>query len=130
MRPIDAAGAVTIVTAKPFGPAPGRFSTRGAIAESGTFLNSSLIIDRPGRQCSVTVHVTQRFTGERGAFTLRAAITERATGDPHVLDDDGTWAIIGGTGAYASLRGGGCVMGTADDACDLISRTYEGVARF
>jgi hypothetical protein len=89
----------------------------------------------------VTVHVTQRFTGVGGrikqpppekqrAFTLRAAITEPATGDPQVLDDDGTWAIIGGTGAYASLRGGGRLTGTANDTRDLISRRYEGVARF
>ena len=124
---MDAAGAVTIVTAKPFGPAPGRFSARGAIAESGTFLNSSLIVERPGLEGAVTVHVTQRFTGERGAFTLRAAIIERATGDPQVLDDDGTWAIIGGTGAYASLRGGGRLTGIADDAHDVITRTYDGV---
>jgi hypothetical protein len=127
---MEAAGAVTIETAKPFGPAPGRFSVRGALVESGMFLNSSLILEGPGHEGSVTVHVTQRFTGARGAFTLRAAITERATGDPHVLDDDGTWAIIGGTGAYASLRGGGRLTGTADDTRDLISRTYEGVARF
>jgi hypothetical protein len=127
---MEAAGAVTIETSKPFGPAPGRFSVRGALVESGTFLNSSLILEGPGHEDSVTVHVTQRFTGARGAFTLRAAITERASGDPHVLDDDGTWAIIGGTGAYTSLRGGGRLTGTADDTRDLISRTYEGVARF
>ena len=125
-----AAGAVTIETAKPFGPVPGRFSARGALVDSGAFLNSSLIVEGPGDEGSVTVHVTQRFTGERGAFTLRASITQRATGDPHVVDDDGTWAIIGGTGAYSSLRGGGRLSGTADDGRDVISRTYEGVARF
>jgi hypothetical protein len=126
---MEAAGAVTIETAKPFGPAPGRFSASGGLEESGTFLNSSLIVEPPDHEGSVTVHVTQRFTGGRGAFTLRAAITERATGDPHVVDDDGTWAIIDGTGAYTSLRGGGRLRGTADHARDLIRRTYEGAVR-
>ena len=77
----------------------------------------------------VTVHVTQRFDGTLGTFTLRAAITETATQDPNVLTDDGTWAIIDGTGAYETLEGRGRITGTADDTVDLISRTYSGTVR-
>ena len=120
------ARAVTIETRKPFGPSPGTFSATGAIPESGTFLNSSVILEDRDAPDSVTVHVTQRFDGALGTFTLRAAITETATGDPSVLADRGTWAIIDGTGAYESLRGRGRVTGTADDNLDLIRRTYIG----
>jgi hypothetical protein len=121
--------AVTIETRKPFGPSPGIFSSTGAITESGTFLNSSLIFGDLDACDFVTVHVTQRFEGALGTFTLRAAITETATQDPNVLTDDGTWLIIDGTGAYETLQGRGRVTGTADDTVDLISRTYSGTVR-
>jgi hypothetical protein len=120
------AAAVTIETHKPFGPLPGIFSSSGAIPESGTFLNSSVIFGDVGASDLVTVHVTQRFDGALGTFTLHAAITETATEDPNVLTDDGTWEIIDGTGAYETLQGRGRVMGTADETRDLVSRIYSG----
>ncbi len=120
---------MTIETRKPFGPAPGSFSSTGAIPESGTFVNSSVVLDSLDAAGVVTVHVTQRFDGALGTFTLRAAITEAATADPAVLADRGTWAIIGGTGAYETLRGRGRVTGTADDRLDLITRIYSGMVR-
>ena len=123
------AGTVTIEACKPFGPSPGIFSATGAIAESGTFVNSSVIFGRGRASDAVTVRVTQRFDGARGTFTLRADITETATADPNVLADDGTWEIIGGTGAYETLQGGGRLKGTADDNRDLISRDYSGMVR-
>ena len=123
------ADAVTIETQKPFGPSPGTFSSTGAISESGTFLNSSVILGSVDASDSVTVDVTQRFEGALGSFTLRAAITETATEDPHVLSDHGSWAIIDGTGAYETLQGRGRVTGTADENRDLINRTYHGTLR-
>jgi hypothetical protein len=123
------AGPVTIKTRKPFGPSAGTFAAAGAIPERGTFLNSSVIVERADAPEVITVHITQRFTGALGTFTLRAAITETVTEDPNVLADDGTWAIIGGTGAYETLQGRGRVKGIADDNLDLISRTYSGTMR-
>lgn len=122
-------GAVTIETRKPFGPTAGIFSSTGAMSESGTFLNSSLILEGVDAPDFVTVHVTQQFDGALGTFTLRATITEAATADPHVLADDGTWLIIAGTGAYESLRGRGRLSGIADGDRDLISRIYSGTVR-
>jgi hypothetical protein len=122
-------GAVTIETRKPFGPKAGIFASTGAMSESGTFVNSSLFLAGLDALDAVTVHVTQRFDGALGTFTLRATITEAATADPHVLADDGTWQIIAGTGAYASLRGRGRLGGIADGELDLISRTYSGTVR-
>jgi hypothetical protein len=123
------AAAVTIETRKPFGPSPGIFSSSGAVTESGTFLNSSVILGDVDASDFVTVHVTQRFAGALGTFTLRAAITETATEDQHVLTDEGTWVIIDGTGAYEALQGRGRLTGTADDNLDRISRTYRGMVR-
>ena len=117
---------MTIETHKPFGPARGIFSSSGAIPESGTFLNSSVIFGDVDASDLVTVHVTQRFDGSLGTFTLRAVITESATDDPNVLADDGTWEIIDGTGAYELLQGRGRVTGTADEHRALVSRTYSG----
>jgi hypothetical protein len=122
-------GAVTIETRKSFGPAAGIFSSLGALSESGTFLNSSLLFEDVHAGGFVTVNVTQRFDGALGTFTLRATITEAATADPHVLADAGTWLIIAGTGAYESLRGRGRLSGIADSDRDLISRTYSGMVR-
>jgi hypothetical protein len=120
---------VTIETQKRFGPSPGTFSSIGAISESGTFQNSSVILGCTDASDSVTVDVTQRFQGALGTFTLRAAISETATEDPHVLIDHGTWVIIDGTGVYETVQGGGRVTGTADDNLDLINRTYDGTVR-
>ena len=123
------AEAVTIETQKPFGPPPGTFSSTGAISESGTFLNLSVILDRSDASDSVTAHLTQRFEGALGSFTLRADISEVATEDPRVLSDHGSWVLIDGTGVYETLRGRGRVTGTADDHLDLIRRTYNGTVR-
>ena len=121
---------VTIETQKPFGPSPGTFSATGAMSDSGTFFNSSLAFGGLGAPNFVSVHVTQSFEATLGTFTLRADIKETATDDPNVLTDEGTWAVIEGTGAYETLRGQGQVTGTADDNQNLISRTYAGTVHF
>lgn len=123
-------GAVTIETQKPFGPSPGTFSATGAISDSGTFVNSSFVFGGLGAPNFVSVHATQTFAGAFGTFTLRVDIKETATADPNVLTDNGTWAVIDGTGAYATLQGGGQVTGTADDNTGVISRTYTGAVHF
>jgi hypothetical protein len=123
------ARAVTIRTRKPFGPLAGTFAAAGAMTEAGSFVNSSLIMRGAGDPRVVTVHVTQRFDGAHGTFTLRADITQTATSVPGVLADEGTWALIGGTGAYERLSGSGRVTGTADGNRDVIRRTFAGRLR-
>jgi hypothetical protein len=120
---------VTIVARKPIGPCVGTFTSTGALSEAGTFVNSSLILEGVDAPDAVIAHVTQRFDGALGTFTLLATITEAATADPHVLADDGTWLIIAGTGVYESLRGRGRLSGTVDGDRDLISRMYRGTVR-
>jgi hypothetical protein len=122
--------AVTIETEKPFGPLPGTFSASGAISDSGTFANTSIVFSAIGAPTFGITHVTAQFEGSLGTFTLRATIKETLTADPNVLTDTGTWSILDGTGAYEHLRGQGEVTGTADDNQNLISRTYAGTVHF
>lgn len=121
--------AVTISTAKPFGPVPGTFEATGTFTDSGTFANTRFAFGATGAPTFVSIHVTQVFHGTQGSFTLRAEIKETVTQDPLVLVDSGTWAVIDGTGAYKTLRGRGTVTGTADEHSDVISRTYSGTLR-
>jgi len=72
-------------------------------------------------------HLQQRFEGVFGTFTLEAQIKETVTEDPNVLTGEGSWAVIDGDGAYATLRGRGIVTGTADDNTGVITRTYTGM---
>jgi hypothetical protein len=52
------------------------------------------------------------------------------TSDPNVLTDTGTWTVVAGTGAYATLHGHGSVVGTVDENVNLITRIFEGDAHF
>jgi hypothetical protein len=68
--------------------------------------------------------------GARSRRKACAAVRKSfATQEPSVVTDDGTWAIIEGTGAHESLQWRGRVTGTADDTVDLIRRTYSGTVR-
>jgi hypothetical protein len=123
-------GAVTIETQKPFGPSPGAFSAFGAIADSGTFVNTSLTGSALGAPTFGILHLTQQFDGALGTFTLRVNIMGSGTADPNVFTDDGTWAVISGTGAYETARGQGTLTGTENESSNLISRTYTGTVHF
>lgn len=118
--------AVTIQTQKPFGPTPGTFASTGAISDSGTFANVSRTVGGIGAPTFLINHLVQRFEGAFGSFTLRAEIKETLTDDPLVLAGEGTWAVLDGTGAYASLHGHGTVTGTANDHTGVITRVYTG----
>lgn len=127
---LRAAQALTITTAKPFGPVPGTFEATGAFTESGTFTNTSFVFAALGAPGLVSIHTVQVFEGTQGSITIRADIKETLTQDALVLVDSGTWAIIDGTGTYETLRGRGTVTGTADEHSGVISRTYMGTVRF
>jgi hypothetical protein len=120
---------VTIETQKPFGPAPGTFSASGGISDAGSFANVSRKASALGAPTFLINHLQQRFEGVFGTFTLEAQIKETVTQDPNVLTGEGTWALLDGTGAYATLRGRGTVTGTADDNTGVITRTYTGIVQ-
>ena len=121
---------VTIQTQKPFGPAPGTFSATGAISDSGSFANGGRIVSAIPAPTFVINHLVQRFEGALGSFTLRAQIKETVTANPLVLTGDGTWVVVDGTGAYATMHGTGTITGTADEQTGVITRVYTGGVLF
>src|SRR5215831_3636753 len=116
--------AITIVTEKPRGPVVGTFATSGAFADSGLLVTESVQFSAISAPFGVITHVVQRFEGALGTFTLHAQIIDTLTDDPNLSLDQGTWVIVDGTGAYATLHGTGDVTGTVDDAADLITRVF------
>jgi hypothetical protein len=75
----------------------------------------------------VVTHVRYRVSNANGdAFRLDAQITERVTADPLILVGEGSWTIVGESGAYASLQGTGTVSSTVDHHTLLVIRTYQG----
>lgn len=122
--------AVVITTEKPFGPVPGTFSTTGAFVETGTLLTEQRIVSAVPSPFGVISHITLLFVGLDGTFTIRTQIIESDAGDENTFTQEGTWVVVDGTGAYATLRGNGKIVGTADHNADLITRIYTGLVFF
>src|SRR5262249_5252008 len=96
---------LTINTTKPLGPALGTFVTSGAFSDSGVLVTEQRIVSAIPSPFGVVTHLVLRFEGQFGTFTIRTEIIETVTSDPHVFADEGSWVILNGTGAYATLRG-------------------------
>jgi hypothetical protein len=122
--------AITISTAKPLGPALGTFSTSGAFSDSGVLVTESRLVSGSGAPFGVVSHLVLRFEGELGTFTIRTQIIETVTDDDTIFLNAGVWAIVDGTGAYATLHGTGDMAGTVDDEANLITRIYTGMVLF
>src|SRR5262249_43788546 len=118
--------AITIVTEKPRGPVVGTFATSGAFADSGLLVTERIQFSAIPAPFGVITHIVQRFEGDLGTFTIQAQIIDTLTDDPNISLDQGTWVIVDGTGAYATLHGTGDVIGTVDDAANLITRVFTG----
>jgi len=123
-------GVLTIHTTKPLGPALGQFSASGAFSDSGVLVTERRIVSALPSPFGVVTHLVLRFEGQFGTFTIEAQIIETVTADPNIFANEGNWAVVDGTGAYATLHGTGDVEGTVDDATNLITRDYVGLVHF
>jgi hypothetical protein len=121
---------LVISTEKPLGPALGSFSTSGAFSDSGVLVTERLIFSAVPSPFGVVSHLVLRFEGQQGTFTVETQIMETVTDDVNVFADEGTWVILDGSGAYATLRGTGDVEGTVDDAANLVTRVFTGLVHF
>ena len=121
---------LVINTTKPLGPVPGQFSTSGAFSDAGVLVTEQRIVSAVPSPFGVVTHLMLRFDGQYGTFTLRTQIIETVTDDPAIFANEGTWVVVDGTGAYATLYGTGEVEGTVDDAANLITRDYTGLVHF
>lgn len=122
----DAPQPATIDAVKGVHSATGTWSATGALAGSGTFATERFSETAYGAPDFVVTHVTYRFSNPSGAFQLEAQIMETVTADPLVLVGDGSWTIIGESGAYSTMQGTGTVTGTVDHHTFIVSRTYVG----
>ena len=121
---------LVISTEKPLGPVPGTFSTSGAFVDNGILVTQQRIVSALPAPFGVVTHLVLLFEGQQGTFTIRAEIKETLTGDEHIFANEGTWVVLGGTGAYSTLHGAGHMEGTVDDSVNLITRIYTGLVFF
>jgi hypothetical protein len=117
---------VTIATTKDPGPVPGTFTLAGAITDAGTLTTLNLHFSAVPAPDHLITHLTLRFDGASGSFTVKAQVRETPTSNPEVFANEGVWEIIGGTGAYAKLHGGGRLTGTVADVPNGVNRTFIG----
>jgi|SRR5688572_29973338 len=116
-----------ISTQKPLGPVPGTFTTSGAFVETGVVVTEQRIVSAIPSPFGVVTHLVLLFEGQQGTFRIRTEIIETVTDDEHIFANNGTWVIVGGTGAYSALRGTGEIEGTVDDEANLITRVFTGL---
>ena len=121
---------LTIHTTKPLGPGLGQFSTSGAFSDSGILVTERRIVGAVPSPFGVVTDLVLRFDGANGTFTIQVQIIETVTSDPNIFANEGNWAVIDGTEAYATLHGTGEMEGTVDDGANLITRDYIGLVHF
>ena len=123
---------VTIDTHKQLGPFTGTWTATGALSDGGSFASVAATFGASGAPTFHTLHVVYRFTGTEGTFDIRADLQEGPTAEnPDIWYSEGTWSVVAGTGAYASLRGQGRVTGFVDQTdpnYQYADRVYAGEA--
>jgi hypothetical protein len=95
------------------GEAAGTFSSSGAISDNGTVELQLTFGALPAPSTGV-LQSLRTLTGQHGTITLRCTQIGRDFSDPADVPNQGSCAVIGGTGAYADVHGHGTLTGTAD----------------
>jgi hypothetical protein len=102
-----------------------------AASDAGTVHDGGPARDEPGLDTPESP-MERTLTGERGTIRLRVESGHKAA--PKPVHDFGRWTLVGGTGAYAGLRGEGTYTvtdgGRSDErSLDLELHTLVGVVR-
>jgi hypothetical protein len=110
--PVQATGAVaTTISIHIVGSTETFTTTGGALCPSGSSASSGFRFAGGGR--AGTFHLDKTLTCDDGSGTFTISVNAAtANGSP---TDQGGWSVTGGTGAYASLSGGGNLVGTYFD---------------
>jgi len=87
------------------GPFTGTWSASGGISDSGTLTEPTNFRVGVGAGGFGQVHLVRVMTGSLGTITLVEDVSLAL--EPDGIQSTGQWAVIGGTGAYADLRGQG-----------------------
>ena len=78
----------------------GTWSGSGFVDDAGTYTETF-------RFAGNTVHVEKTLLGSQGTILLKAQAVTQWVSECEVRFTAGSWQIVGGTGAYARLKGGG-----------------------
>jgi hypothetical protein len=104
---------VSIVTLTSYLPASSfTWSSTGAFADEGTFDFTSAHWGGIPSPAVGTLQLGMTLTGTQGTIDLRLELVATAMSTPGIFSFDGPWSVVGGTGAYADLRGTGKVQVT------------------
>lgn len=91
--------------------AVGTFSAAGALNDSGTL--SATFTTVPGKNDTRRADGTSILTGGLGTLTMDFTVISFAASNPRRVFE-GSFEIVGGTGAYAGLTGAGKIVGVID----------------
>jgi hypothetical protein len=121
---------VSHVTFNPDGPNYGDFVATGNAVDSGVICASGTFVDVglrfAGFQSNrgiVQLQVVKEFTCDNGTGSFIAKLQIQANFDTGI--ESFTWVVLGGTGAYGSLHGGGSGSTVPNAPIGNIN-TYEG----
>ena len=95
-----------------FGGSEDFTATGGVICESGTAVTDPVFIAGFGRmgQGAGTFHLIKTLTCDDGSGSFQILVN--AGSSPNSVGTVGGFTVVGGTGDYAGLRGGGSLVGT------------------
>jgi hypothetical protein len=105
----------------------GTFVASGAVKDSGTSVVTDLALIPQGNQDDARLTGTQTFVGQKGTLTTVFSGLAGPLSDPHQAGK-GTFEIVGGTGAYAALKGHGTFLVVVDASTNQIIGTEDGQA--
>jgi hypothetical protein len=96
-------------------------ATGGVVCEEGVVGNAGGQFVGWQSDTHAQILILKRFTCDDGTFDILL----RVKLDFETSDTVATWSVVGGTGAYESLRGSGTLVGT-NDGGDTILDEYVG----
>lgn len=107
--------------------AAGSFVASGAIRDSGTAAVTNLMLTPQGNQDDARLTGRQTFVGQNGSITTTFQGFAGPVTDVHEAGK-GTFDIVGGTGAYAEIKGHGTFLVVVDLSANQIIGTEDGQA--
>ena len=118
---------VTIQDTVIIGPFTGTWSASGGINDSGNLTEPTNFRVGVGAGGVGHVHLVRVMTGSKGTITLVEDVSLTLEPDGSI-QSTGQWAVIGGTGAYAELRGQGTSSAVAIRG--VVTETETGSVHF
>jgi hypothetical protein len=105
----------------------GTFVASGGVRDSGTSLVTHIELTPQGNQDDARLTGKQMFIGARGSITTTFSGLAGPLDDVHQTGK-GTFEIVGGTGAYAGIKGQGTFLIVVDASTNQLIGTEDGQA--